>query len=90
MIGKSAQIFGGGRITAKFESSGQTYVCANRICIQQGTHDRLVESLVEAVGKFKFGAAHDLANTHRPLITPVAVEKITSLVDDARQLGAKC
>ncbi|MGN6502306.1 MAG: aldehyde dehydrogenase family protein, partial [Pseudolysinimonas sp.] len=38
-----------GTIDSKFRNAGQTCVCANRIYVQEGIHDRFVEALARAV-----------------------------------------
>ncbi|KAH7324913.1 putative succinate-semialdehyde dehydrogenase [Stachybotrys elegans] len=75
-------------VVAKFKSSGQTCVCANRIYLQKGIYDQFVKGLVKAVGSFKVGSGHAADTTHGPLIGPNAVSKVSGLVEDAVSKGA--
>jgi succinate-semialdehyde dehydrogenase / glutarate-semialdehyde dehydrogenase len=68
-----------GVMFAKFRNGGQTCVCANRILVQSGIHDRFVKALAEQVRKLSVG----------PLISPAAAEKFQSHVDDALAHGAR-
>lgn len=54
-------------IAAKFRSSGQTCVCANRIYVQSGLYDTFAKRLTEAVPQFKLGFGFDSDTTHGPL-----------------------
>ncbi|PWF32226.1 succinate-semialdehyde dehydrogenase (NADP(+)), partial [Yersinia pestis] len=63
-----------GIMASKFRNSGQTCVCANRIYVQDGIYDALVEKLVAAVAKLKVGDGRDEASTQGPLIDEAAIE----------------
>lgn len=76
-------------VVAKFKSSGQTCVCANRIYVQRGIHDEFLLRLTKAVESFKLGPASSSDSTHGPLIAETAVEKVQELVADATNRGAK-
>ncbi|KAL2212030.1 succinate-semialdehyde dehydrogenase [Sarocladium strictum] len=76
-------------VGAKFKVSGQTCVCANRIYIQKGVHDELLQRFVKAVQGFKIGPGAKAETTHGPLITEAAVDKVEGLVEDAVKQGAK-
>jgi succinate-semialdehyde dehydrogenase/glutarate-semialdehyde dehydrogenase len=76
-------------VTAKFKSSGQTCVCANRIFVHDRVSEEFVQRLKEATKKFRIGSGHEPSTTHGPLISTAAVEKVARLVDDAVSHGAK-
>lgn len=73
----------------KFRVSGQTCVCANRIFVQEGVHDKFVEAFSKAVLKLKIGDGFNADTTQGPLINERAVDKVARLVDDAKSKGAK-
>ncbi len=54
----------------------QTCVCANRIFVQEGIHDRFVEGFTKAMQKLKVGDGFEEGTTQGPLINPKAVEKV--------------
>ena len=54
----------------------QTCICANRIFVQEGIHDKLVEALTKAVLKLKVGDGFAADTTQGPLINERAVEKV--------------
>ncbi|KAF4443188.1 Aldehyde dehydrogenase, C-terminal [Fusarium austroafricanum] len=76
-------------INAKFKSSGQTCVCANRIYVHRRIMDEFLDRLASAVKGFKVGSGHDKETTHGPLISLAAAEKVALLVDDAVAQGAR-
>jgi succinate-semialdehyde dehydrogenase/glutarate-semialdehyde dehydrogenase len=78
----------GGAMTSKFRNAGQTCVCANRILVQDGIHDRFVARLAEAVGGLKVGDGRAPGVTIGPLINDAAVAKVESHVADALAHGA--
>src|SRR6185437_2059643 len=67
-----------GIMASKFRNSGQTCVCANRIYVQDGIYDRLVDKLVAAVEQLKVGDGSQAGTTQGPLIDQDAVEKVQS------------
>ena len=72
-----------GIMQSKFRLSGQTCVCANRVYVQEGIHDRLVQALVNRIKGFVVGPGDDPKTTLGPLITGKAVNKVLSHVEDA-------
>ncbi|WP_413514406.1 NAD-dependent succinate-semialdehyde dehydrogenase [Serratia proteamaculans] len=78
-----------GIMASKFRNSGQTCVCANRIYVQDGIYDRLVDKLVAAVEQLKVGDGSQDGTTQGPLIDQDAVEKVQSHIDDALIKGAQ-
>jgi succinate-semialdehyde dehydrogenase/glutarate-semialdehyde dehydrogenase len=78
-----------GIIASKFRNAGQTCVCANRIYVQSGIHDALVERLVKAVEAMPVGNGLDAGVTQGPLIDDRAVAKVRQHIDDALTQGAQ-
>lgn len=78
-----------GTIASKFRNSGQTCVCANRIIVQEGIHDRFVAALSKAVSELKVGSGLDPETKQGPLINEDAVVKVESHIKNAVDNGAK-
>ncbi|KDN69695.1 putative succinate-semialdehyde dehydrogenase [Colletotrichum sublineola] len=78
-----------GVVASKFKVSGQTCVCANRIYVQKGIYSAFVSRLKEAVGQFKLGHGFDAGVTHGPLVIQGAVQRVSNLVEDAVDKGAR-
>lgn len=78
-----------GAVASKFRSSGQTCVCANRIYVQSGIHDRFAAAFAAKVREFSVGNGFEAGNTHGPLIHGRAVDKVDSHVRDATSKGGK-
>jgi succinate-semialdehyde dehydrogenase/glutarate-semialdehyde dehydrogenase len=78
-----------GIVASKFRNAGQTCVCANRIYVQAGIHDALVERLVKAVEAMPVGNGLDAGVTQGPLIDARAVAKVRQHIDDALTQGAR-
>ena len=78
-----------GAMASKFRNAGQTCVCANRILVQAGIHDRFVERLEVAVGALRVGNGFDPDVDQGPLVSAAAVEKVREHIADAVALGAR-
>ena len=78
-----------GAIASKFRNMGQTCVCANRIYVQSGIHDRFVERFAAAVAALKVGDGQAEGVQQGPLIDEAAVRKVQQHIDDALALGAR-
>lgn len=77
-----------GVMASKFRNAGQTCVCANRILVQDGIHDRFVQRLAQATAKLVVGNGVDDGVTIGPLINQAAVNKVERHIEDARAKGA--
>ncbi|MDK3022652.1 NAD-dependent succinate-semialdehyde dehydrogenase [Cupriavidus taiwanensis] len=77
-----------GAMLSKFRNAGQTCVCANRFLVHRDIHDAFVAKLAHAVAGMKMGDGFDPASQLGPLIDAKAIEKVSRLVDDAREAGA--
>lgn len=78
-----------GVLVCKFRCSGQTCVCANRLYVQRGIHDRFVEALLQHMKNFKIGSGLDPTVTHGPLVNQAGVIKVKQHIDDALSKGAR-
>ncbi len=78
-----------GCMVSKYRNAGQTCVCANRILVQEGVFDAFAEKLVAAVKGLKVGNGMDEGVTIGPLINDDAFEKVTAIVKEATDKGAK-
>lgn len=76
-------------LASKFRLSGQTCVCANRVYVQSGIYNKLAGLLAERVRAFRLGPGADPLSTLGPLISPAAVGKVESHVQDAVSRGAR-
>jgi len=78
-----------GAIAFKFRNTGQTCVCANRILVQSGIHDRFAEALAARVAAFRVGNGLEGETDQGPLITAAALQKVRDHVGDAVGRGAR-
>jgi succinate-semialdehyde dehydrogenase/glutarate-semialdehyde dehydrogenase len=78
-----------GAIQSKFRNSGQTCVCANRLYVQAGIHDRFVAALAAAVAKLRVGDGLASDTDQGPLIDAAALAKVEEHVADAVARGAR-
>ncbi|HEX5391852.1 MAG TPA: NAD-dependent succinate-semialdehyde dehydrogenase [Rhodocyclaceae bacterium] len=78
-----------GAIASKYRNAGQTCVCSNRFLVQAGVYDQFAEKLAAAVAGLKVGNGLQDGVTQGPLIDDAAIDKVESLVKDARDKGAK-
>jgi succinate-semialdehyde dehydrogenase / glutarate-semialdehyde dehydrogenase len=78
-----------GAMASKYRNAGQTCVCANRILVQSGIHDRFAEALLKAVGNLHVAPGTDPKSTIGPLINADATKKVQQLLADAVAKGAK-
>lgn len=79
-----------GIIGCKFRQSGQTCICANRIFVHKNIYDEYAQKLTERIeSTFCLGDGFEKNVTHGPLINADAVEKVSELVDKAKEKGAR-
>ncbi|RBA11008.1 succinate-semialdehyde dehydrogenase [Fusarium proliferatum] len=78
-----------GAVASKFKSSGQTCVCSNRLFVQEGIYDEFVRRLKGVVSGFRVGSGFDKKTTHGPLVTNAAADRVSQLVEEAVQSGAR-
>jgi succinate-semialdehyde dehydrogenase/glutarate-semialdehyde dehydrogenase len=78
-----------GAMLSKFRNAGQTCVCANRILVQDGIHDRFVSALSERVRALKVGPGSEPGVEIGPLIDADGLAKVERHVRDAAARGAR-
>jgi succinate-semialdehyde dehydrogenase / glutarate-semialdehyde dehydrogenase len=78
-----------GALVAKFRNSGQSCVAANRFIIEAPIADAFTARFVSAIAKLRAGRGSDADVDIGPLIDDAAVAKITRLVRDAVDHGAR-
>ncbi|MDF7775623.1 NAD-dependent succinate-semialdehyde dehydrogenase [Sphingomonas sp. AOB5] len=77
-----------GAMASKFRNTGQTCVCANRLLVQDGIHDRFVERLAERVSAMTVAPGVTEGSQQGPLIDANALAKVEAHVADALAHGA--
>ena len=77
-----------GIMASKFRNGGQTCVCANRILVQAGIHDALVDRLGARVAALRVGPGTAPGMDIGPMVNAAAVAKIAAHVTDAQAQGA--
>jgi succinate-semialdehyde dehydrogenase/glutarate-semialdehyde dehydrogenase len=78
-----------GAVLSKFRNSGQTCVCANRILVQDGIHDRFVAALGARVRAMKVGPGTEAGVAIGPLVNDAGFAKVERHVADATRRGAQ-
>lgn len=78
-----------GIVRGKFRAAGQTCVSPNRIIVQDGVADALVEALEAKVAAIRVGDGFETGVEVGPLIHDEAVTRVDTLVQSARDAGAR-
>jgi succinate-semialdehyde dehydrogenase/glutarate-semialdehyde dehydrogenase len=78
-----------GALASKFRNAGQTCVCANRILVQDGIHDRFVASLAARVRALVVAPGTEPGAQVGPLIDGDGFAKVERHVADAIARGAR-
>jgi succinate-semialdehyde dehydrogenase / glutarate-semialdehyde dehydrogenase len=73
----------------KFLNAGQACISANRIYVHASIHDAVAERLKAYVAKLRVGDGMKEGITMGPLIETQAIDKVESLVNEARAQGAE-
>ena len=77
-------------LKAKFRNAGQSCIAANRIYVQDGIRDRLLDTLKGKVAAMTVGDGFDEASDIGPLIDDDGVEKVKEHLKGALDNGATC
>lgn len=75
-------------VDAKFQTSGQDCLAANRILVHASIHDEFVAHFSERMAALVVGNGRDSEVNLGPLINAKAVDKAATIVDDAVSRGA--
>jgi succinate-semialdehyde dehydrogenase/glutarate-semialdehyde dehydrogenase len=78
-----------GALVSKYRNAGQTCVCANRLYVQAGVHDRFVNMLCAKVAEMRVGNGFEPGTVQGPLIDKQALAKVETLLADALAKGAQ-
>ncbi len=78
-----------GLMIAKMRNGGQACTAANRIYVQRGIVDALLERLTDRMAGLKLGPGTDEATECGPLVNRGSVDKVAELVDGAIRDGAR-
>jgi aspartate-semialdehyde dehydrogenase len=77
-------------VDAKFATSGQDCLAANRIYVQRGLYERFCAGFAERVEALKVGTGLEEGVEIGPLMHSRAVAKVEAQVKDALAKGARC
>lgn len=78
-----------GCISAKFATSGQDCLAANRIYVQRGVYDRFVQQFAKATAKLKVGHGLEDGTEIGPMTRPSVAEKCRHQISQAVSAGAR-
>lgn len=78
-----------GAMIAKFRGGGQACTAANRFYVHASVADDFTARLAERVAALRVGRGADDSTEIGPLIDARAVDRVTALVDDAVEAGAR-
>ena len=78
-----------GAVASKFRNAGQTCVCANRILVQEGIHERFVAALADRIRALVVAPGTDPDAQIGPLIDGDGFAKVERHVADATKRGAR-
>lgn len=79
----------GGLAMAKCRNVGQVCISPQRFLIHESVRQQLVEKAVPGFSSLKVGVGTDPSVQVGPLINPIQRDRVESLVEDARNTGAK-
>ena len=77
-----------GILAGIFAAAGQTCIAGSRAFVERPVYDEVVARLVRRAGTIVLGDPMDPATQMGPAATPAQLEKIATMVDDARSAGA--
>lgn len=78
-----------GAVAAKFATSGQDCLAANRIYVQRGIYDSFVEAFALAMARLKVGHGLKPATDIGPMTKLSVANKCRTQIDDALKKGAR-
>jgi acyl-CoA reductase-like NAD-dependent aldehyde dehydrogenase len=79
-----------GIISGIFLSNGQTCVAGSRLIVEDSIHDDVVAQIVERSNRLKAGDPLNLETQIAPLANQVHLQKVLSMIADAKAQGAVC
>ncbi|CVI62214.1 MULTISPECIES: NAD-dependent succinate-semialdehyde dehydrogenase [Agrobacterium] len=78
-----------GCLAAKFATSGQDCLAANRIYVQRGLYDRFIERFAEATSRLTVGHGLEPGTDIGPMTRPSVAEKCRQQIAQALSAGAR-
>jgi succinate-semialdehyde dehydrogenase/glutarate-semialdehyde dehydrogenase len=78
-----------GAMVAKMRNMGEACTAANRFYVHEAVHDAFVERLASEMAALRVGNGLEAGVAVGPLVNAETRDKVESLVEDARQRGAK-
>ncbi|WGR97985.1 NAD-dependent succinate-semialdehyde dehydrogenase [Bradyrhizobium sp. ISRA443] len=78
-----------GAMAAKFATSGQDCLAANRIYVQRGIYSAFIKAFAEAIARLKVGHGLDPATDIGPMTKLSVANKCRAQIDDALTKGAR-
>ncbi len=78
-----------GALGARFYNSGQICVGANRYFVHSNIYATFASRLAERVNAMKVGSGFDPSSDIGPMINQAAVDRLTHVIESAREMGAK-
>jgi len=78
-----------GAMAAKFATSGQDCLAANRIYVQSGIYDAFIEKFAAAITRLKVGHGLEPETDIGPMTKSSVAEKCRAQIDDAAAKGAR-
>jgi aldehyde dehydrogenase (NAD+) len=79
-----------GIVSGIFLSNGQTCVAGSRLIVEDSIHDEVVSQIVERASRLKAGDPLKVETQVAPLANQVHLEKVLSMIADAKAQGALC
>lgn len=76
-------------MNAKFQTTGQDCLAANRIFVHDHLYERFIEGFVDRAAKLKVGDGFAPGVEIGPMIHSKALQKVHEQVEDAQQRGAR-
>ena len=77
-------------VWGKFMHQGEICMIANRIIVEDAVYDDFVEAFVERTRQLPVGKRDDPACFIGPIVNRDQFEKVTQLIEQAKQQGANC
>ncbi|MEK9281092.1 NAD-dependent succinate-semialdehyde dehydrogenase [Bradyrhizobium sp. ISRA442] len=78
-----------GAMAAKFATSGQDCLAANRIYVQRGVYSAFVEAFADAIAQLNVGHGLEPATNIGPMTKLSVAHKCRDQIDDAKKKGAR-
>ncbi|KRQ96850.1 NAD-dependent succinate-semialdehyde dehydrogenase [Bradyrhizobium valentinum] len=78
-----------GAMAAKFATSGQDCLAANRIYVQKGIYDAFINAFAAAMAELKVGHGLEAATSIGPMTKSSVADKCRGQIDDALAKGAR-